>query len=374
MNDNARVFEANVEFGLRLFRQLSTEAGDANVLMSPLSISIVLAMLYNGAETTTQQAMAEALGWTGVDLADVNAVGERILAAYRGYAPGVRLALANAIWVQGERLRADYAQRIRDAFGAEAMQGIDADAINAWIAEQTEGKIPDLLKPTDLATARLVLANALYFKGTWTYTFDRANTTEDDFKLLDGQVKRLPMMSTQAHYDYFENELCQAVRLPYGDGHAAMVVLLPWPGVTLDALTQALTWATWREWLAAFEGREVVLKLPRFTAQTKAQLKPALTALGLEEMFSQDADFSGMAARGLFVGKVIHGAVMDVNEEGTEAAAATVAVMVRSIPMPPAEMVVDRPFVCLIVDDAVGIPVIAACITEPEAAANEDVT
>lgn len=366
MNDNTRVAEANTDFGLRLFARLAAEAGDANVVMSPLSLSIVLAMLYNGAETTTRNAMADALGWTDVDLAQVNAAGEDILRAYRGYAPGVRLDLANAIWLNGETLAPDYTQRIRHAYGAEAMQGVDVDAINAWIAAATEGKIVNLLTPNDLNMARLVLANALYFKGTWTTAFDPAWTEPGEFRLLDGRARPMPMMSQQTDYPYFENGLCQAVYLPYGDRHVGMFVLLPRPHVTLDALTQALSRQTPQEWAAAMAWRKVALRLPRFTVNCKAQLQAALAELGLAEMFSRAADFSGMAQRGLFVSRVIHGAVMDVNEAGTEAAASTVAVMVRGMPEPVTEMVVDRPFLCFIADDTVGVPVIAARITDPQ--------
>jgi serpin B len=348
----------NTDFALRLYRQLAREEG--NVFFSPHSISTALAMTWAGARGATESEMARVLGF---DLGQ-----DELHSAFAALAAnlerareesGVQLRTANALWPQQgfefarpflDTVRANYDAELRPVDFARATEE-SRRIINSWVEQKTEDRIRELIKPGVLNSAtRLVLTNAIYFKGRWQKTFDEKLTRDLPFTLTAGAKTALPLMWIKDQFQYGEAANLQLLRLAYGKGGLSMVILLPEETGGLPGLERNLERAALKDWLANLRRQEVELLLPRFRVDSQFQLNQALAALGMKEAFTPTADFSGMdPQRRLFLSAVIHQAFVEVNEEGTEAAAATGAVMqVTAMPMPPKVFRVDHPFIFMI--------------------------
>ncbi len=365
---------ANHRFGFTLLAQLLQEAPGENVLISPTSVAMALAMTYNGAAGETQQAMAEALQIQGLSLEALNQANAELNAALASADPAVTLAMANALWARQDiDFKADFLARNRQFYEAE-ISSLDfsdpatLNTINAWVSDQTKGKIPGIL---DQITPDQVmfLINALYFKGDWQTPFDPAQTTDKPFYRADGSETQLPMMARSDSFQYLETEQAQAVSLPYGEGRWVMDIWLPKPDVGLVAFTEQLTAEQWQQALNQFRSRKGSLTLPRFQVDYETSLKSALSALGMGQAFTDDANFAGMSDQDLFIDEVRHKTVLEVNEEGSEAAAATsVGISATSIQIPedPFEMVVDRPFMVTIRDRKTGTLLFMGAIADPD--------
>ncbi|OZB90301.1 serpin family protein [Paenibacillus sp. XY044] len=369
------LISAHNRLGLQLHRELvgQAEAGD-NVLLSPYSIWTALSMAYNGSAGTTASEMASVFGLKDMPLSEFNA-GNRILARLlEGEDSGVRLNIANAIWhQQGVPFKDSFIQAGKDSYGAE-VQEVDfasdksTKTINRWISKETGGKIEKMLVQPLPKSTIAVLANAIYFNGAWTDPFNPKYTKEEPFMLADGSERTLPMMHTANMLPYKETPDWQAVRLPYGDGRMDMLVILPAAGSSLDQLEQQL-WADPALWQQPFDEASVQLGLPRFKAEYGGDLKDPLIRLGMKQAFQPDgADFSHMAdIRPLFLSKVLHRMVLDVNEKGTEAAAATViGAESGSMPMKVHEMTVNRPFFLAIEDTQTRAWLFIGSVNDPE--------
>jgi serpin B len=348
----------NADFALRLYQQLGQ--GEGNVFFSPHSISTTLAMTWAGARGDTEKEMATALGFTlGQD---------RLHPAFASLAAelerareesGVKLHTANALWPQqGFELAKPFLETVRTNYDTE-LQPLDfveateesRQAINRWVEKKTEDRIRELIKPGVLnALTRLVLTNAIYFKGDWQYPFDEKLTRALPFSVSGGTTADVPTMRLKERFQYGQATGLQLLRLPYGKGGLSMVILLPDTPGGLPGLEARLNTGQLADWLINLRRSEVDLHLPRFRLDTKYRLGQTLSALGMEEAFKPSADFSGMdPKRRLFLSAVIHQAFVEVNEEGTEAAAATGAVMqVTSMPMPPKVFKADHPFIFMI--------------------------
>lgn len=369
-----RLAAANNELGFQLLSQLiEEEKGEGhNVFISSFSVALALAMTYNGAEGETRRAMARVLGLTDLSLEEVNETNAALMAMQEGLDAQVQLAIANSIWLrQGVEPAPDFIQRIRDYYAGE-VASLDfgdpeaADVINAWVAGETNDKIKELVKPGDIKLAILILINAVYFKGIWATQFDEAKTEERDFALPDGSHQRHPMMSQSGEYRYYENERFQAVSLPYGEGRGSgwisMYLFLPKPTVPLDAFMSTLTLESWQQWMSSFYPMEGDIVLPRFKIEYGTDLISNLKKLGGEILAG--TDFVGMGAGPLFISKVIHKTFVEVNEEGTEAAAATAVVMARGLSYR-FSMVLDRPFFCAIRDNETGLLLFTGVVQDP---------
>lgn len=361
---------ANNGFGFRLLALLAGQAPHRNIFISSFSVATALAMLYNGAEGRSKAAMAEALGIRELTLRQLNAANAAFAARQKRLDPKIELAIANSIWTrQGivpspefiERITTDYDGQVASLdFG----QADAAEIINRWVYEKTHRKIRDLVTPPMVSPAILILINAIYFKGIWTDQFDPDQTVERDFHLLDGSRKRLPMMFQSGTYGYYETGEFQAVSLPYGEGRVRMYIFLPRPPYSITDFQQALNFETWQAWLAGFSQMKGDLGLPRFKVEYKTELLPALTALGGPELAGED--FRGLGAGPLIISNVIHKTFLEVNEEGTEAAAATAVVVTRNaIAFDSFRLVVDRPFFCAIRDNDTGAILFMGFILDP---------
>lgn len=348
----------NTDFALRLYHQLGQTKG--NLFFSPHSISTALAMTWAGTRGATETEMAAALGFTLGQ--------EQLHPAFAGLAArlerareqsGAKLSTANALWPQQgfdfakpflDTVQANYDAELRPLDFAGATEEARR-TINGWVEERTEDLIKELIKPGVLNSAtRLVLTNAIYFKGQWQETFDEKRTRNLPFTLASGTKVEAPLMRNEDNFQYGEADGLNLLRLQYGKGGLSMVVLLPADHGGLPTLEGKLNTAQLEDWLTNMRRQKVDVSLPRFRVETKYELNEALAVLGMKEAFKPTADFSGMdPEKRLFLSAVIHQAFVEVNEEGTEAAAATGAVMqVTSMPMPPKVFRADHPFIFMI--------------------------
>ncbi len=371
---DSKVVAANTKFGFKLYKEILKQDSNKNVFVSPTSVAIALSMTYNGASGETQQAMAKALELQGITLPTVNQANNTLKASLENADPEVQLSIANSLWAkQGVTFKPDFMERNRQFYGAKVTELDFANAeatrtINNWVKENTRGKIDqvvDQLKPDDV----LFLINAIYFKGNWTKKFDQNQTAERPFYLSNGTQKQHPMMSQSGKYRYYENETFQAVSLPYGKGRLSLYVFLPRENNSLDAFQQQLAVENWQQWMNQFRMRNGSIQLPRFKFDYDIQLNNALKVLGMESAFSDGADFSNMTSASVAINEVKHKTFVEVNEEGTEAAAVTsVGVALTSAQMPeePFQMVVNRPFFCAIRDNQTGTVLFMGSLREPK--------
>lgn len=354
--------EGNSRFAFDIFRQLEQEDGDQNIFISPFSISTALTMTYQGAGSTTKEAMAKTLGYTGIDDAELNKSYENLIRYLRQLDKKVELNIGNSLWVrEGEAIKDEFLAVNREIFDApvtplDFSQAKAADEINQWISDATKKKIEKMLEPPIPANVIMYLINAIYFKGEWTQPFDPKQTFSATFQAGDGSSSReVMMMSKNGKAEYGEGENYQAVRLPYGGGKAAMYCILPREDISIHDFIAELDEEQWQRIRESIkEQDDVQLKLPRFKLEYGIKnLNDSLTALGMGEAFTEEADFSGIRD-GLYISRVLHKAVIEVNEEGSEAAAATVVEIRESAAREPLTFIADRPFVFMISDDETG--------------------
>jgi serpin B len=353
----------NSLFAVDLYSHL--KQSDGNLFFSPFSISTALAMTYAGARDKTASQMAAALHFNQESEKLHLSMGELIsrLNAIQK-ASEVELSVANAIWAQkGYQFLDTFFNIIQQSYQADLNQvdfTIAADAarqsINHWVETQTHQKIKDLIPPGVLnALTRLVLVNAIYFKGFWDAQFEPEDTQEMAFWLSAETNIKVPMMHQEHQYGYWENEWLQMLEIPYKDKDLSLIVLLPREKTGISMLEQKLTLENILRWQDQLRKQKVKLFFPKFKIEAQFNLGQTLSAMGMPDAFDpHSADFSAMIGKKeLFISAVIHKAFVEVNEEGTEAAAATgVVVGVTSIAPPPPIFKADHPFVFFIQDNA----------------------
>lgn len=367
----------NADFGLALLDRFAEEAPDENRFVSPYSVGIALAMTYAGARAQTRDEMAAALRFAPTDdglhesvaalrsalpLADTAGTPTptptpQSETPVEGQGYPFRLVGANAVWSQaGYPWRQDYLDTLETYYGA-GLGTVDfadhheraRERINSWVADRTEGKIPTLFPENSLsALTRMVLVNAVYFRANWADTFDEQATESGTFTALDGSTSEVPKMQESVEAPYASVDGTQVLRLPYANGRTEMVLLLPEEG-SFRPFERSLDADRLDALVAATESCEGSVALPRFSIRSKLSLPDYLQAMGMERAFSGGADFTGMAegdaGERLKLDDVLHEATVIVDEQGTEAAAATgVEVVAVSAPADPFEMHLERPF------------------------------
>jgi len=331
--------EADNLFGIKLFKEvLQAEEPETNVMISPLSVSLALAMTYNGADGNTKAAMEETLGLAGLTTDQINKNYKFLIDALSSVDPKVLMSIANSIWYKHTfPVEQDFIDVNQNYYYAEVLPLDFGDPgavniINNWIANKTNDLITEVLDfiPPD---AVMYLINAIYFKGIWKFEFDEAETEEEPFYLSDETTKDVPMMVQEESFNYLSNDWVQAVEMPYGQGNYSMIVLLPQTDKTLDEVIEELNNETWNNWLGDFHKEEkVVIHLPRFKFEYENLLKEELISMGMGIAFDPGyADFSKINPnRQLCISRVIHKSFIEVNEEGTEAAAVTVVEIIET--------------------------------------------
>jgi serpin B len=345
------------EFGFALFHQVRGSAPESNVFLSPTSAAMALGMTLNGAAGLTLDSMRVALRLDATTQAEINASYRSLIDLLRGLDSTSEFRIANSIWGQnGIPWRPEFLDAGRTAFDAE-IRSLDLQApaslgtINDWVREKTAGKIPTILDQVQ-SNEVMFLINAIYFKGLWRMAFDPSKTATGRFQAGQGGDQSVPMMHREPDtLRYASHADVEVVELLYGNGAWAMDVVLPREGRTLAQITTGLNAARWQEWVQGLGNAKIGLVLPKLRLEYKRELKDDLSALGMRRAFDPDrADFSNMISGpiggNLYLTRVTQKTFVDVNEEGTEAAAATsVGVGVTSAP---ATVIVDRPFLFVI--------------------------
>jgi serpin B len=370
----AAAVQGNTEFALDLYQKLRLL--DGNLIFSPYSLSTALAMTYAGAHADTQIQMAQALHFLpDQDLlhpafahlgARLKEVGKK------GY---VQLRVANTLWPRkGYELLKAFLTLAKKFYGVRITPVDFGDGetarltINGWVEERTENKIKDLIAAGVLdVSTRLVLVNAIYFKGNWADRFDPELTKQAPFFTpASGQIQ-VPMMTLKHTFRYAEVDGFQALELPYAGGDLSMFVLLPRDVNGLAQLEESLVAKNLEKWEKSLQEAEVEASLPRFELTFPFRLDETLESMGMEDAFSTKADFSGMdGTRELYLGAVLHKAFVAVNEQGTEAAAATaVAMVTKALAISPIIFRADHPFIFFIQENGTGSILFIGRVVDP---------
>jgi len=358
---NSELSTAHNKFGLAVLKEIYSKEGNLNIFISPSSISLALSMVYNGANGETQKAMEQTLELKGMTVEQVDNASLQLMNLLKNPDPKVEISIANSIWARkGVVFNPDFLA-VNQKYYQARVESLDfnqdsaVETINQWVFDSTRGKIPSIVGkpiPQDLV---MFLINAIYFKGTWTYEFSKDLTLERDFFPAENSPLKVPMMEQQRKdFLYLENNLFQAVSLPYGENkRLRMLILLP--KEDLAGFLEKLNLENWDKWRRGLEEKEGTLILPKFKIEYEKELKETLSALGMEIVFdSFRADFSKLAEN-TYISFVKHKTYVDVNEEGTEAAAVTsVGVFEGALPnqqeIKTFYMEVNRPFFFAIED------------------------
>lgn len=360
------------DFAFRAFATLRRGAEHQNLCLSPLSLSAALTMTYNGADGTTKQAIRQTLGFGPQTDTEINDAYQGLFRRLTSLDPAVTFTTANSLWHgQPYQMQASFVQQNQTAFGA-TVRGLDftsptaKDELNRWVSTQTQGKITSIVDQTTPDDV-LYLLNALYCKGTWTYRFDPQQTRPGLFRRDDGSTTTAEFMHlTQGRYLRYADARQQVIDLPYGNRQYSMTLVVPQGQTTLADVTRALSRAQLASWLAAADTTGLELRLPKFRLEYKRELQDVLTHLGMGVAFSSQANFSRMLAGGpinLAISNVTHKTFLEVNEEGTTAAAVT-AVGIVTNSLPPV-VAVDRPFVFLLREKSSNAILFIGQVTHP---------
>lgn len=354
------LIEADQSFSYDIFqRTVAYDSEEENLMISPLSISMALAMTLNGAEGQTYDDMREALYLAGMEKDEINEAFQTLIELLVNADPNVKMKIANSVWYrEGLPVKDDFKERIEEYFDAQ-ISGLDfsdpasVTKINEWVNENTEGLITEIIDEIPHHIV-MYLINALYFKGDWLSQFDKDDTRPGDFYLENGETVQADMMNQENRFATYFSDQVQMIELPYGDSLFTMSVIMPADSNTpldrfIDEQITASNLNTWRSNLST-PGRDVILQMPKFEMEYELNYNDILKAMGMEIAFDEwEADFAGIAdvsPQNLFIDEVKHKTFIRVDEEGTEAAAVT-SVGVGITSMPP-QMIINRPFVFII--------------------------
>jgi len=375
--DLKSVVAVDNRFGFRLFTQLVGSESTQNVFISPLSISMSLAMVCNGAAGTTRTQVAEALGIAGLPLEALGRANSALLGELRAISPQTRLEFANSLWArEGIEFLPEFLAAAEQSYTADvAVLDFDSSGalqtINQWVWGRTRGCIPTVIDQID-PLARLIALNAVYFTGNWADPFDPTATRERDFFARHSAVKR-HMMHRYGSYDYLSADGFQAVSLPYGSERLSMYLFVPEAKDGLDSFLGQLTQENWDRWLGEFRRSDGDVILPRFRNGYQADLQDALAKLGMAAAFErEEADFSNMSCStsAAWISEVRHKTLVEVKEEGIEPRVLIGGIEENRWPAPGStdrfHFVADHPFFCAIVDSRTGTILFMGAITDPK--------
>ncbi len=353
-----QVESANNSFAASLFSQVGSQEQGKNFFISPLSVSMALAMTLNGANGQTYSDMQKTLGLSGLSNDEINQSYQSLMTMFDNLDPSVTFNIANSIWYRNTFQVLSSFIAVDSTYFSSEVRSLNfndpsaADIINSWVSSKTNGKIPTIIDPPIDATVMMYLINALYFNGTWKYTFDTANTKPYPFYLSDGSKESDSMMVVHDTLNYYSDGDFQVVELPYGNGEYSMLVLLPTTSSSAS-LAANFSQTELNSITGGLARRDVQLTLPKFKVEYSTKLRDILSQMGMGSAFSGSADFTKInPAGGLHISDVLHKTYIDVNEKGTEAAAVTVVIVattvVDSTHGGPLMFDVNRPFLFLI--------------------------
>jgi serpin B len=371
------IVDANNQFAFELYAKFNEQSKDNNIFYSPYSILTALTMTYEGARGKTAEEMRSVLHIPE----DPDARRPNFASIYNDINKKdkpYKLSTANALWAQKDyRFLEEYIQCVEKYFGGKVTNLDFAGAseqsrqtINKWVEDQTNNKIKDLIPPGLLnAYTRLVLTNAIYFKGTWVKQFDEKDTREEDFTTSSGKTTKVPMMrltGDNAKFKYGETDEIQVLEMPYSGDELSMLIILP-KAEDLAGVEESLSLEVLAGWQDMLYEQRVDIFIPKFKFETKYFIAENLKEMGMPTAFGSTADFSGMdGTKALFIQNVVHQAFVEVNEEGTEAAAATGVVMgiTSARPITPVFRA-DHPFIFMIINNSTGNILFMGRVSDP---------
>ncbi len=358
------------EFGFQVFRKILQEQPDSNLFISPLSISMALGMTCNGAEGETKNAMRNTLGYGDLTDEEINTNYASLINLLTNRDDKVQMDIANSIWIRdGFPVQQDFIDINKKYFYAQVdnlnfSSSEAVEIINNWVSQNTNGKIEKIVDKIDPLTV-MYLINAVYFKAFWQYPFDTEQTSEDWFTKQNGDSVFCAFMQQENSFQYIETDQFQAVDLAYGEGSFSMSLLLPKSGYTVADIISDLNRNEWDTLTDQYSPVTVILKIPKFTLEYNITLNEVLKSLGMGIAFDEiNADFSGINPEyQLYISNVLHKSFIQVDEKGTEAAAATsVEVSLTSIPR---TVSFNRPFLFIIRERSSNTVLFMGVIQEP---------
>lgn len=372
---SAEILRADKAFGFEIFREVLALSDADNIMISPISISYALGMTYNGAAGTTLDAFNRVLHFEGLSAREVNESYQDLMNQMVNLDEQVKFSIANSIWYRtGFQVLDEFVQTNKEFFDA-AVREIDFSdpltlkIINQWIEDNTNGKIREMLDYIP-GNAVMYLINAIYFNAKWKYEFVKEDTYEGDFNGINGAIYQADYMRISGNFTYTVNEEFTAVELPYGDSTFSMVVMVPSEGKEVTELVAILDTVRWDSWFVNSTFRGVRIDLPRFKYGYKDLLNEPLINLGLGVAFNAEADFTRInPGGGLYISRVIHQTFIDVQEEGTEAAAATIVELYKNGGGGggnPIYFKADKPFLYVIKENSTGAILFMGKVGKPE--------
>jgi serpin B len=351
---SAKIIAADNQFGFEIFQKVNASAGEPkNTMISPMSISLALAMVYNGTNGDTKKQMEDMLHKSGLTPDDINQSYKELVAALSSHDPKVELAISNAIFYRNTfSVKNDFITTNQNYYQAE-VAGLDftktaetLNKVNGWVNTKTKGKIPEILQevnPEDV----MYLLNAIYFNGEWQYRFDPKETTDLPFTKEDNQMVQVPTMTIENPYNYYNHESFQMLEMPYGSGKYSMLIFLPASGKNTNNVISLLTAENVDGWIQKMTEQKKKVYLPKFEFKFDDSLVDELQVLGMTDAFNDaKANLSGISdAAKLVISEVMHKSYIKVDERGTEAAAVTgITIGVTSMPIDNSFRA-DHPFV-----------------------------
>lgn len=355
---DGKITDSNLEFAFDVFGELNKGDLNENVFISPFSISTALAMTYNGAEGETLEEMEEVLNFSGIPRNIVNVSYKSLLDYLVRDDKEVKTLVSNSIWYrQGEEIREEYLNTIEDYYKAY-IKDLDfdkpeaVDTINDWIDDSTKGMIPGMLQPPIPRDVLMYLINAVYFKGEWTTQFKEEDTRDSTFIQYDKTEVSVPMMWMNDTIHYYKGDNYKSVKLPYGDGKVSMYIVLPDEGEDINNHIETFNLKQYNEIKNNLkETEDLNLMIPKFKMEYGIKdITKELRALGMDTIFDERADLSSIR-EDIYVSSVLHQAVIEVNEQGSEAAGVTVVEVRTTSIREPVTFIADRPFFFFIGDE-----------------------
>jgi serpin B len=372
---SAQIVEADNEFGFELFQNIySSETKYENIMVSPLSVSLALAMTYNGANNETKTAMEETLKLYGLTPEEINTSYQSLVNALKSLDSKVILGIANAIYYRDSfSVEQNFIATNKNYYDAE-ISALDftspdaVDIVNNWVADKTNDKIKSILNEIS-GDQIMFLLNAIYFKGIWESEFKKSDTKKKDFHLENRSTVQTDFMQQKNSVNYLNNDLFSAIELPYGQGNYNMYVFLPKTDKTLQDISDNLNTENWVTWLENFYEANVDIEFPKFKYKYEIKLNSILSEMGMGIAFSNSADFTGINKNGgLNIDYVKHKSFIEVNEEGTEAAAVTVVAIELTAAGPGSSYIpfyIDKPFMFAITEKSTGAILFMGTVKNP---------
>jgi len=329
---SAKIIAADNQFGFEIFQKVNASLNEPkNTMISPMSISLALAMVYNGTAGDTKKQMEDMLHKSGLTPDDINQSYKELIAALSSHDPKVELAISNAIFYRNSfSVKNDFITTNQNYYQAE-VAGLDftkttetLNKVNDWVKTNTKGKIDKIIEKVS-DNDIMYLLNAIYFNGEWKYRFDPKETTDMPFTKEDNQVVQAPTMTIENPYNYYSHQNFQMLEMPYGSGKYSMLIFLPAPGKNTNNLISSLTAENVNDWLSKMTEQKKKVYLPKFEFKFDDSLVDELQALGMTDAFNDiKANLTGISdAAKLVITEVMHKSYIKVDERGTEAAAVT---------------------------------------------------